>query len=190
MTENKKDAKLLDHNYDGIQEFDNLLPNWWLATFYGAIIFGIFYVGYYEFGPGPSSMQTLKQDLAQNAELQKRSQQVAGPSESELLAIFNDHEKREAGAAVFKEKCVACHGAHAEGQIGPNLTDKFWIHGDGSLSAILTVVSDGVADKGMPPWKTMLKREEILDVVAYVKSLKGSNPANPKAPQGNEVKEL
>lgn len=186
MSDNQKDAKLLDHDYDGIQEFDNLLPNWWLATFYGAILFSIFYVGYYEFGPGLTSEQLLKAEMSEIAFQQKSSQKETSPSEAELLAVFNDAGKRAGGGVVFRDKCLVCHGALGEGQIGPNLTDTYWIHGDGSLSGILKVVSEGVPEKGMPPWKTMLKREEILTVVAYVKGLKGTNPANPKAPQGQE----
>lgn len=187
MDKKKDDAVLLDHEYDGIREYDNLLPNWWLATFYGAIIFSVLYVGYYEFGPGPSSEQELRQDLAARELLQKSAQVEPPAGEAELQAILQDSGKRAAGGSVFKEKCAACHGSLGEGQIGPNLTDKFWIHGNGTLPAILQVVSEGVPDKGMPPWKTMLKKEELLTVVAYVKSLAGSNPANGKAPQGNEV---
>lgn len=190
MNENKNEPKLLDHSYDGIQELDNLLPSWWLATFYGAIVFAVVYFSYYHLGPGPTPEQTLSEELAQHAELQKAQQKDPASSEQELLAVFNDASRKQAGAAVFKDRCVACHGEHAEGQIGPNLTDNFWIHGDGTLPAILKVVGEGVPDKGMPPWKTMLKPDELLSVVAYVKSLHGSNPPNPKAPQGNEVKNL
>jgi cytochrome c oxidase cbb3-type subunit 3 len=72
------------------------------------------------------------------------------------------------------------------GLIGPNLTDNAWIHG-GQITDIYKTVMNGVLEKGMPAWGTMLKPEEVEQVVAYVASLQGSNPANPKAPQGAPV---
>jgi cytochrome c oxidase cbb3-type subunit 3 len=182
--------KLLDHNYDGIQEFDNPLPRWWLATFYGAIVFAFLYLGYYHFGPGATPEETLAHDLGELKALDKASEaKEAGPSEVELAAVFKDLSRREAGKKLFLEKCSSCHGADGGGLIGPNLTDKFWLHGRGTLVDIAEVVSNGVADKGMPTWKLLMKKDEIYSVVAYVKSLKGTHPANPKAPQGTEVKD-
>lgn len=185
MSDSKE--KLLDHNYDGIQEFDNPLPGWWLATFYGAIIFAFLYVGYYHFGPGPTPGDELAESLN---ELKARDHTVTEPpvSEEALAVIFHDSKRREAGHQIFTEKCATCHGPDGGGVIGPNLTDNYWLHGHGTLSDIAQTVSEGVLDKGMPPWKLLLKKEEIYSVVAYVKSLGGTHPANPKAPQGEEVK--
>jgi cytochrome c oxidase cbb3-type subunit 3 len=181
--------EVLDHDYDGIQEFNNPLPRWWLATFYGAILFAPLYFGYYHLGgPGIDPHYAVDQEVgeikARQTALLKKS---GGPNEQTLQAIFLDSKRRSAGNGIFTEKCAVCHGADGGGIIGPNLTDKYWIHGDGSLTAILKVVSEGVADKGMPPWGLMLKPDEILSVVAFVKSMQGTKPANPKAPQGSEV---
>lgn len=182
--------KLLDHDYDGIREFDNPLPRWWLATFYGAIIFAFLYSGFYFVGPGQDSETRLAEEMAE-IQLRQNAEKKAtpGPSQDELLAVFADAGRKEAGHKIFTEKCAACHGPAGGGVIGPNLTDNYWIHGAGSLTDIFQVVSEGVLDKGMPPWKTMLKREELQSVVAFVKSLKGSHPADAKAPQGTEYKE-
>lgn len=189
MSEHEQE-KILDHNYDGIQEFDNPLPGWWLATFYGTIIFTVLYIGYYHLGNGPGPLDELAQDMDKVKAMQQAGKPAdAGPSEAALLAVFNDAGKREAGKKIFAEKCASCHGPDGGGIIGPNLADNFWIHGKGGLVDIAKVVADGVADKGMPPWKTMLKEDEVFSVVAYVKSLKGTHPSNPKAPQGEEVKE-
>lgn len=186
----KNNDQILNHEYDGIKEYDNPLPNWWLATFYGAIVFSIFYFGYYHLGDGPSPEKELEDDMAAIRQVRELQQKAAPPlSESDLLAVYGDSSKRQAGGEVYGEKCASCHGAHGEGMIGPNLTDKFWIHGNGSALAIFQTVSEGVPDKGMPPWKVLLGKEELQNVVAYVKSLKGTHPANAKAPQGNEVKE-
>lgn len=189
MTDREREALLLDHNYDGIQEFDNPLPNWWLVTFYGAIIFSVIYIGYYHFAGGPSLTDELAADLKEvQAQVAATKSATPAPSEQELLAVFNDAGKRAAGKQVYTEKCAACHGVEGQGMIGPNLTDNFWIHGDGSLGAILKVVNEGVADKGMPPWGPLLSKDQLEGSVAYVRSLKGTKPANPKEPQGTEVK--
>lgn len=187
MTEKEK---VLDHNYDGIQEFDNPLPGWWLTTFYGAIAFAFLYVGYYHFGPGPTPEAQLAQDLAEfRAQDENARGKEPPPSEEQLAAIFKDPARREAGKGIFLEKCSACHGPDGGGLIGPNLTDNYWIHGKGTLVDISGVVSEGVLEKGMPSWKVLLKKEDIQSVVAYVKSLRGTHPANPKPPQGEEVKD-
>jgi cytochrome c oxidase cbb3-type subunit III len=185
-----KEGELLEHDYDGIQELDNPLPNWWLATFYGAILFSVLYVGYYHFGPGPSLDDELSADLAQVKAQEAAGKKAAPPiSESELAAVYADPGKRAQGKQVFTEKCMACHGAVGEGQIGPNLTDAYWLHGSGALSSLMKVVSEGVPEKGMPPWEALLKPEELLAVVAHVKSLQGTKPAKAKPPQGELVKQ-
>lgn len=194
MTRNKDDqdeVKVLDHEYDGIQELDNPLPRWWLATFYLAILFTPLYIGWFHFGPGLSLRDELARDLSDLKARQVASQASgpSGPTEEELLAILNDPARREAGRAKFDSTCASCHGGKGEGGIGPNLADNYWLHGNGGMAAIVHIVSDGVPEKGMPPWKTLLKGDEILAVSAYVKSLRGTNPPGAKAPQGAEIKE-
>jgi cytochrome c oxidase cbb3-type subunit 3 len=179
----KYDQPIAGHDYDGIQEFDNPLPMWWLWTFLGTIIFAFIYYVHYELGGGPSSQQELNADLAVIESMKK-----SGPNmDSEGLAVYlNDKTKIEAGGVVFQEKCATCHGKLGEGIIGPNLTDKFWINGTGTPTDLLGIVQKGVLEKGMPPWKDTLKSEEIYSVVAYVVSLKGTSPANGKKPEGTE----
>ncbi len=177
--------KILDHDYDGIQEFDNPLPRWWLATFYGAILFSVLYIAHYHFGPGNSPEAELQQELEQI-----KSQELAAkvsdppPTEALLLSVLQDQKRVESGKKIFVEKCAVCHGPEAGGQIGPNLTDSYWVQGNGTLTDIFQIVSEGVPEKGMPPWKAMLKPDELQFVTAYAHSLKGSQPANAKAPQG------
>lgn len=183
MTENKHE-ETLEHEYDGIRELDNPLPGWWLATFYGTIVFALLYVGYYHLGTGPSLVEELQRDMAEISEKAKPAEGPSGPDESALLAVLEDPAALRLGKEQYAAKCASCHGNQGEGSIGPNLTDAYWIHGDGSITAIATVVSDGVAAKGMPPWKGLLKEDELVAVVGFVKSLKGTKPANAKAPQG------
>ncbi len=181
-----KDAPLLDHEYDGIQELDNPLPMWWLVTFFVTIIFGFNYWIHYEFGGGETLKQELAADLAVIEKL-KASAPPTGDSEDELAKLAaSGAGVLASGESVFQGKCAACHGAHLEGGIGPNLTDEYWLHGSGKLTEISGTVRKGVLDKGMPGWEGLLKNEEIQAVTVFIASRKGSQPANAKAPQGEK----
>ena len=177
-----QEPKPMDHEYDGIQEFDNPLPNWWLMTFFGTIIFGFIYFIHYTYGGAQTQAQELQADLDA---LPKATEKVW--DETELAAKVDQPDSLKQGSAVFVSKCSACHGAQGQGVIGPNLTDKFWIHGTGQRKDIAQVVTKGVLDKGMPSWSGLISDDEILSVVGYVYSLRGTNPANAKPPQGQEV---
>lgn len=186
----KKD-NLTNHNYDGIQEYDNLLPNWWLMTFFATIIFSFIYWIHYEFGGAPKQLEELKIDLAmiesQSKQNNTKSQTTPVESEEDLKNLITDNNFVSGGREVYQAKCSACHGPELQGTIGPNLVDEYWLHGKGQLTDIITVIRKGVLDKGMPAWETMLKENEIKSVVALIGSQQGSNPPNPKPPQGEKV---
>jgi cytochrome c oxidase cbb3-type subunit 3 len=114
-------------------------------------------------------------------------QKVASSVSEDLLAKFVVlNENVEKGKKTYLEKCMPCHGDQGQGIIGPNLTDDFWIHG-GKLMDIRQVILKGVLDKGMVPWEAVLKENEVQELVAFIYSLRGTNPANPKAAEGVEV---
>ena len=92
------------------------------------------------------------------------------------------------GKGIFDKNCAACHRTDAGGNVGPNLTDDFWIHG-GGIRNMFKVITEGVPAKGMISWKSQLSPKQIREVASYVISLHGSNPANPKEPQGDLWKE-
>lgn len=192
MSNDKKDGqrdKLLDHNYDGIQELDNQLPRWWIGLFYVTIIFAIGYYAYFEFGEGPSIQAEFNKDVAA-AEARKAVAPANGfPVEAKLVEAQKSPEKISAGKTVFQVRCVSCHGDKGQGLIGPNLTDDYWIHGDGKIVSVAKTIHDGVPEKGMPPWGALLSDDDVYAVAAYVKSLRGTNPPGAKAPQGQLVKE-
>jgi cytochrome c oxidase cbb3-type subunit 3 len=171
-----------NHSYDGIEEHDNPLPLWWLVTFFATIIFAFLYFIHYSTGAGPNLAQELEIDMKA---LPAATEKIW--TEAELEGPFGDKEKIMKGQAVFSAKCVACHGEHAQGIIGPNLTDNFWLHG-GHKTDIVNVIKKGVTEKGMPTWGGVISDDETIQVAAYIFSLKGSNPPNPKPPQGEEVK--
>lgn len=185
---NKRDKIIEDHEYDGIHELDNPLPRWWLITFYITIVFAVAYFIYYEFAGGPSLDEQLAREMKTVESKRMATQGVEGEeSEETLLAMLHDPAALNRGKSEFAAKCAVCHGNNAQGLIGPNLTDDYWIHGNGSISAILKIVNEGVADKGMPTWRGVINPELLEDVVAYVYSLHGTNPAGAKPPQGEKV---
>ena len=188
--ENKPDQDhLLEHSYDGIQEFDNPMPRWWVYLFWATIIFSILYFfNVPGFGIGKGRIADYDRDIAAaaSADAKRKAAQPAGASGEQLTAMTKDASVVALGKQVFGQNCAACHRADAGGQIGPNLADDYWLHG-GTLEQIHKTVADGVLEKGMPPWGKVLKPNQLDAVVAYVYTLRGTNPPNPKAPQGEVV---
>lgn len=184
MNEENKDTKdqVRPTTYDGIQEYDNQLPRWWLFTFVITILFAFMYWSrYFVFESAPNQKNELEKEMA---EVQNKiDKKTAAISSDQLLAILKDPTVAEKGSAIFKTYCFTCHGQHGEGGIGPNLTDHYWLHG-GEPENILNIISNGVAEKGMTPWKGVLSISQIQQAAAYVIALQGTHPANPKAPQG------
>lgn len=184
MKTDDQNEPLEGHDYDGITELDNPAPFWWQLFFYLSIVFGVGYFGYYEILGGPSSKQELNEQIAVVEKL-RQSGVSTGPTRVEFETARKDPNELKLGAVAFVQKCASCHAPDGGGGIGPNLTDPYWIYGKGDLMEIYDVVRRGVNDKGMPPWGDILSKSEMLQVVAYVDSLKGTKPKAPKEPQGS-----
>jgi len=166
------------HVYDGIEEADNQLPLWWLITFYGSIAFAVAYWFHYQvFQTGMSSMEAYQAAVAANA-----PPPGAAMTDEALVALSGDPSAVAAGQATFAASCVACHAEQGQGNVGPNLTDAYWIHG-GAPTDILQVITEGVGDKGMPAWGPILGPDSVQKVAAYVLSIRDTNVAG-KEPQG------
>ena len=158
------------HVYDGIEEADNNLPTWWLLTFYGAIVFGLIYWFYYhEYAIGKLQPQKYAEAVAA-AEAEKSI-----VTDDTLDALATDEVAVAAGKEIFSAQCVACH---AQGQgvvgLGSNLTDKYWVYG-GAPTNIHAIVTNGIAEKGMPPWAPILGETGVNQVVAYVLTMRNTN---------------
>jgi cytochrome c oxidase cbb3-type subunit 3 len=182
----KEATVMLDHNYDGIQELDNHLPPWWKWLFYGTIAWSVFYlIAYHITDTAPLQQQEYENEVAMaDAQLKLiRGAQPVASIDEETLTYTKDATLIGNGLAIFKSNCASCHKEKGEGGIGPNLTDEYWLHG-GSIKNVYTVIKNGVAEKGMISWSSILKPEEMRDVSFFIMSIRGSNPANPKAPQG------
>ena len=179
--------ELLDHDYDGIREYDNPIPQWMNLLFVGTIAFAIFYAIWFHWGgPGKSVAEAYAEEAAQAEAAKAEAQAAHAVTEESLQALMSDGAAVERGKQVYTKFCVPCHGPNAEGKVGPNLTDSYWIHGKGTLMDIHKVVNEGVLAKGMPAWGQQLKPEDIDLVVAYVGTLRGKNVPG-KPPQGNKV---
>ena len=154
--------KVLGHSAeaDGIEEYDNPLPGWWLGLFYITIGFGIVYAIDYHFISHRSEKKDYDTEVA--------TAEARWPkAEAAAVAVANTPESVEAGKAIFQTNCVSCHGADMHGGIGPDLTDSTWIHG-GTLPDITRTITDGVPDKGMLTWGPILGPEKVAQVAAFV----------------------
>jgi cytochrome c oxidase cbb3-type subunit 3 len=178
---------LTDHAYDGIQEFDNPMPRWWRLTFWATFYFAICYsLWHLVYKDGPPVAEEYAADMrAFREQTAKREMGGAVTEESLAKAMANTALMADA-ESVFKNRCVQCHGPNGQGVIGPNLTDGYWIHGQGKLMDIYSVVNQGVANKGMPAWGRQLPEIEIAKLAAYIGTLRNKNvPGRP--PEGVQV---
>ncbi len=182
--------ELRDHAFDGIQEYDNPLPRWWLGIFWVTIAFGVVYAPWIHWGQG----NTIEEEYA--AEMAAAS---AGSGGTEAAVVFDNDAltARCAGEGwsaraegAFATNCVACHRADGGGLVGPNFTDDFYLHG-GRPADIARIITVGVPEKGMIAWGKLIDRETILDLACKVRSFRGTTPGNepmpPKEPQGVKV---
>lgn len=176
---------LLHHDYDGIKELDNTLPPWWVYLFYGTIIFSAIYLVRYEIMGADNQEMELKKEMAQaKVDIAEYMKTAPDLMDEETVTQLIDAPSLAEGKTIFAANCVACHRPDAGGQIGPNLTDDHWILGGGIKNIFHTLEHGGRDGKGMISWKGTLKPKEMQKVASYVLSLKGSNPKDPKAPEG------
>jgi cytochrome c oxidase cbb3-type subunit 3 len=180
-------AQLTDHNYDGIEEYDNPLPGWWTWLWVGSIVFSVIYWVYYQSSvPGRSMVDDYTDSVAANLRLQFAELGELKPDRDTLLKYMNDKRWLMVGEIVFKSNCVSCHGQNAEGKVGPNLTDDYWKNVK-VIEDIPKVIAAGANGQAMPSWKNRLHPNELVLVACYVASLRGSAPANGKPPEGDQI---
>ena len=162
-------ASLRPHTYDGIQEYDQRLPNWWLYTLYGSIVLAIVYWFAYE---------TARIMPADTARVDTAMAQIAATRMTSSIDVTNDAKFWEmsrnpvfldAGKATFNSMCAACHTVNLTGGVGPSLVSTEWIHG-GTPKEIFRTVNEGVPAKGMAAWGPVLGQKKVAEVVSYVLS--------------------
>lgn len=180
-----KEPDRIIHEVDGIAEQDNELPNWWLLTLFGAILFSLVYwMTYHMYGILPTPNADYQAEVDRLAALEAERVRAAGTLDNAALLTFSkDKGTVDKGREAYAANCTPCHLASGGGSIGPNLTDNAWLHG-GSPEAIMKTIAGGVSGKGMPAWKDVLGSERVTAITAYVITLRGTNVAGGKAPQG------
>lgn len=193
-----ENEKLFEHDYDGIREYDNPLPPWWVYLFWITILWsGVYVVYYHVFAIGDNSTEEYikEYDPMWNRNVDPNLATLklieSGRSASYILTgevsynyeALTDEASLAGGKDIFLKNCAACHNPEGGGQIGPNLTDQYWISG-GGINNVVKTITEGVPAKGMIAWNTTLSQEEILQVGSYLLTLQGTNPPNPKGPEG------
>jgi len=173
----------LGHDYDGIRELDNRLPPWWLYGFYATIIVaGIYLYRFHVSHSGPSSIQEYETAVARaDIEVKEYLKSKGESVDENTVSLLKDPGDIEEGKTFFAKSCVACHNEGGAGNVGPNLTDDYWLHG-GDIKSIFKTIRYGI--NAMPQWQNSYSNKQIAELASYVKTLKGTKPANAKAPQG------
>ena len=218
-----KDVGTTGHIWDGIQELNNPLPRWWVWLFYATIVFAVGYAVAYPawpliHGATPGLLHaSTRADVA--AEI-RQFDEANAPIKAKLvatdLASIGNHPLLQqfalsAGAAVFRNNCIQCHGAGAAGIKGkgyPNLLDNDWLYG-GTINAIHTTVTHGVRNTVdpdarnlgiyMPAWSeyatgplaelatAKLTDEQVSEVVNAVLKMSGQTADGAKAAAGAAI---
>lgn len=171
-----QDQVMDGHEYDGIKEFDNDLPPWWKYMFYITIVFGVIYLAHYHI-LGTGDLQQAEYEKA--AEYHAKTYPEVDPV---WEIVIKDEAKLSAAKETFLGNCAACHGEHAQGLTGPNLTDQYWLY-KGGVNDIFKSIKHG-RSRGMKAWKAEFGNDEIHALASYVLSLQGSNPEGALEPEG------
>ncbi|TSD66290.1 c-type cytochrome [Inquilinus sp. KBS0705] len=179
---------IMEHEYDGIQELNNPTPAWFMVLFYSTIIFAVGYLlVYHVFDIGQLQDAEYKTEMAQ-AEVAKKIylSKAANQVDENTVKLTTDPALLAEGKTVFKQTCAPCHGDNAQGVVGPNLTDEYWLHGN-KINDIFKTIKYGVLAKGMPTWEKQLSPKQIASVSNYILSIQGTHPAGAKEPQGDKA---
>lgn len=178
----------LGHDYDGIRELDNRLPPWWIYGFYITIVFaGIYLWRYHVSHTAPSSKQEYERSVARaEARINAYLKSTGTAIDENNVTLLTAQTDLAEGKNIFVKSCAPCHQETGAGNVGPNLTDDYWMHG-GDVKSIFKIIRYGF--NAMPQWQNAYSNKQIAQLTSFVKSLRGTNPPNPKTPQGELYKE-
>ena len=174
------------HDCDGIREFDNPMPFWWSAIFWGSIFYAALYALYYMIGVGPSHVQEFDEERSVFFQEQAARLGDLQPTPATISSLMADPRMMQAAAGMFSANCATCHAKDGGGGTGPNLCDDSWINVKVAPD-IFTVMSTGVVSKGMPAWDKRFATSQRVLLASYVAHLRGTVPGQPKAAQGGTI---
>ena len=172
---NYPDVIIEGHDYDGIKEYDNPMPAWWLWIFYATIAWSVFYIA--ALGAGwiddydaqlERGVERIAEKRAAHAEAYADAAAVE-VDEEYLANLVEDEEALATGQRAYQMRCATCHGAQGEGGIGPAFDDDQWQHGDSLMEQYINT-RDGIPAVGMPPHDALLNAEELAAVTAYIQT--------------------
>lgn len=163
---------LMHHEYDGIRELDNNLPPWWVWLFFATIVFAVIYL---------FNFHILKtsdlQEAAYKKEMKKAEREIKAYREEMSMnvdetnaTLMTESGDLNEGKALFQTNCVSCHKDKGQGDVGPNLTDEFWIHG-ADIKEVFKTINNGVPAMGMPAHNSKFNPVQVQQVASYVLSL-------------------
>lgn len=179
-----------DHEYDGIHELDNNLPPWWKWGFYASIVFAVVYLlNFHFFKVGDLQVEAYEKDVHE-AELAIQAYleaQALNVDENSVIVLIEAKDLKR-GRGLYMRYCKVCHGEEGQGLVGPNLTDDYWLYG-GAIGDVFSTIKYG-AKNGMKSWKDELNPVQMQQVASFIKSLRCTNPENPKDPQGELYEEV
>ncbi|PWV53939.1 cbb3-type cytochrome c oxidase N-terminal domain-containing protein [Chitinophaga sp. S165] len=180
----------MGHEYDGIRELNNPTPPWWRWSFYCSIVFAFVYIWRFQIAhSAPSQLEELAIAEADAKEAKEEYlKNAANNIDENNVTLLTAADDIAGGQKLFSTSCAPCHGAQGQGVVGPNLTDDYWLHG-GQVKAVFTTIKYGVPEKGMKSWKDDFSPKQLAMLTSYIKSIHGSNPPDPKEPQGALEKE-
>lgn len=179
--------QLTGHEYDGIVEYDNPMPAWWRRLFWATFCFSIAYYVHYELtGNGASTEETYAAEMREHRERLAAASIGEEMTEEALTRLMQDPAMMKDARSLYVARCVQCHADRGQGNIGPNLTDEYWIYGSASLTDLFEIIGNGRPQKGMPAWSRSLRPVELAQVAAYVGTLRSTNVPG-RAPQGTRM---
>lgn len=184
-------GNLLDHEYDGIREYDNPTPGWWHMIFLGTVIFSVLYVVFWHFSP---AAWTIEEAWAERQIREdKRMFGSIGelkPDGPTILGLMQDEKMMSIASGLFIGNCVQCHGpdggAGGGAYPGVNLTDDAY-KSVRVVEDIYQVLNKGANNGAMPAWETRLGQNERIILSAYVARLRGTPAKNGKPPEGEVI---
>ena len=177
---------LTDHEYDGIQEYDNPTPGWWSWIFALSFMFAIVYFLFVTLaGGGLSPIGFYDREVTADQQRQFAQMGDIQSDATSLIRLSKDEKLQKVGKAMFIANCAACHGQNGQGLTGPNMTDEYYLHVK-KIEDIVDVISKGRNNGAMPAWENRLRPKEITLLASYIASLRGTHQAG-REPQGQVI---
>lgn len=180
-------AHLLDHEYDGIQEYDNPTPGWWHLIFLGSVLISIIYYAFWQFSPAAWTIEDSWQahQVAEYRRIFGAVGNLAG-DEDTIQRLRHDQQLLAVAQGIFRSNCAACHAGDGGGINGVNLTDDSYKNVK-RIGDLFSVITNGANNGAMPKWEQRLSTNERVILASYVANLRGTKPAAPKAPEGEVI---